>query len=237
MELQGQIRRARVISFSGIDGAGKSTQIARLHASLLQAGLSVRVVCFWEDVATLTRFREKAGHALFGGDAGVGTPEAPINRRDKNVRSWIMTAIRLVLYLADAISHRLLIRRARGSGVDVLIFDRYIYDELANLELHQPVMRLYARAISRLAPKPDISYLLDADPVAARARKPEYPLEFLEFNRKSYFRLNDCTGVFHVVGAMALDDVEREILKAAFDKLPLANLVPTPAQSAEALSA
>lgn len=237
MELQGQIRRARVISFSGIDGAGKSTQIARLHASLLQAGLSVRVVCFWEDVATLTRFREKAGHALFGGDAGVGTPEAPINRRDKNVRSWIMTAIRLVLYLADAISHRLLIRRARGSGVDVLIFDRSIYDELANLELHQPVMRAYARAISRLAPKPDISYLLDADPVAARARKPEYPLEFLEFNRKSYFQLNDCIGVFHVVGAMALDDVEREILKAAFNKLPLVNLVPTPARSAEALSA
>lgn len=236
MELQGQIRRARVISFSGIDGAGKSTQIARLHASLLQAGLSVRVVSFWEDVATLTRFRERAGHALFGGDSGAGTPEAPINRKDKNVRSWIMTGVRLVLYLADAISLRLLIGRARGSGVDVLIFDRFIYDELANLELHQPAMQAYARAITRMVPKPDVSYLLDADPPAARARKPEYPLEFLEFSRKSYFRLNDCAGVFHVVRPMAADDVKREILKVAFNNLPLAKLVP-PVRSAEALSA
>src|SRR5580704_13985421 len=99
----------RTISFSGIDGAGKSTQIERLCASLQQTGLSVRIVCFWDQVARLTRFRETAGHAVFGGDIGVGTPSAPICRRDKNIRSGIMTTIRLFLYSLDAISLRMFI--------------------------------------------------------------------------------------------------------------------------------
>ena len=110
-----------------------------------------------------------------------------------------MTPIRLFLYSLDAISLWLLIERAQHSRADVLIFDRYIYDELANLELHRWLMRAYARVLFRFVPKPDISYLLDADPIAARARKPEYPLEFLEFNRKSYFALNNLVSNFEVI--------------------------------------
>jgi len=236
MDAQRDNRRIRVISFSGIDGAGKSTQIERLRASLEQIGLSVRLVCFWDDVATLTRFREGMAHLVFRGDAGVGTPEAPIRRRDKNVRSWIMTGIRLFLYVADTISLRLLIKRVQRSGVDVLIFDRFIYDELANLELGQSAMRAYARAITNMVPKPDISYLLDSDPNEARARKPEYPLEFLDFNRRSYLTLNNFLGIFQVVAPMAVDDVERETLKIALKDLSLAKPLPAPVPNTEGLS-
>lgn len=222
----------KTISFSGIDGAGKSTQIRRLCASLRQTGLNVCMVCFWDHVARLTRFREVAGRAVFGGDVGAGTPSAPICRRDKNVRSGIMTAIRLLLYLLDAISLRLLIKRAQNSGADVLIFDRFIYDELANLELHRWMMRAYALALVRIVPKPDIGYLLDSDPVAARARKPEYPLEFLDFNRKTYLELNNLVSGFQVIAPMTVDDVEKEVLQLAIKAL-----LPAPAQSTEALDA
>lgn len=224
--------RMRTISFSGIDGAGKSTQIGRLCASLQQTGLSVRLVCFWDHVARLTRFRETAGHTVFGGDIGVGTPSTPICKRDKDVRSWLMTAIRLFLYSLDAISLRLLVRRAQNSGADLLIFDRFIYDELANLELHRWMMRAYARAIVRFVPKPDISYLLDADPAAARARKPEYSLEFLDFNRKSYLTLSNLECRFQVIAPMTVDEVEQEVLLLAINVLS-----PAPAQNTEALGA
>lgn len=237
MDAQRDNRQMRVISFSGIDGSGKSTQIERLRTSLEQTGLSVRSVCFWDDVATLTRFREEVALVIFRGDPGVGTPAVPIRKRDKNVRSWIMTGIRLFLYMADAISLGLLIRRAQRSDVDVLIFDRFIYDELANLKVDQPVMRAYARAITRMVPKPDISYLLDADPIEARARKPEYPLDFLDFNRRSYLALNDLLGIFHVVAPMAVDDVERETLKVALSHLSLTKLSPAPEANTEPLSA
>ncbi|MHB1858334.1 MAG: thymidylate kinase, partial [Acidobacteriaceae bacterium] len=83
-------RRCKFVSFSGIDGAGKSTQIENLYTRLKDAGLSVLLITFWEDVARLKRIREGAGHTLFRGDKGVGTPAAPINRRDKNVQSWPM---------------------------------------------------------------------------------------------------------------------------------------------------
>jgi thymidylate kinase len=232
MRAQLQSRHTKIISFSGIDGAGKSTQIERLCASLRQTGLSVRVVCFWDQVARLTRFRETAGHAVFGGDTGVGTPSAPICRRDKNVRSWIMTAIRLFLYSLDAISLRMLVKRAQDSGADLLIFDRFIYDELANLELGRWMMRAYARAIVGFVPRPDISYLLDADPVAARARKPEYPLGFLDFNRKSYLALSNLVCRFQVIAPLKADDVEQEVLQLAINALSL-----VPAQNIEALGA
>jgi thymidylate kinase len=124
-----------------------------------------------------------------------------------------MTGIRLLLYFIDAISLRLAVGRALRAEADFVIFDRYIYDELANLELRNPAMRAYVRLIIKLVPRPDISYLLDADPVTARARKPEYPLEFLHANRQSYLHLNNLIGGMTVISPMPIEEVKRAVLK------------------------
>ena len=159
---------------------------------------------------------------IFKGDKGVGTPNAPISRRDKNVRSWMMTLVRLCIYLADAVSTRTLMKRVQRSDADVIIFDRFIYDELANLSLKNALMRTYARLIARFVPKPDISFLLDADPVKARARKPEYPLEFLQFSRNSYFALNEIIDCMTVIAPMSVREVEQAILRRAEAALSVA---------------
>ena len=216
MENRRPKRQTKIVTFSGIDGAGKSTQIESLRLGLQDAGLHVKLVTFWEDIARLKGIREGAGHSLFGGDRGVGSPSAPINRRDKNVRSGLMTAVRLVLYLIDAISTRLAAKRAVREDPGVVIFDRYIYDELANLSLNNRFIRAYARLILMLVPKPDISYLLDADPSQARARKPEYPLDFLVINRQSYLDLSKIVDRMSVVPALSIDEVKRIILQNAF---------------------
>jgi thymidylate kinase len=207
------------VSFSGIDGAGKSTQIEALCARLKEDGLRVLSIRFWDDIARLTGLRETTGHTIFKGDKGVGTPSAPIIRRDKNVRSWFMTGARLFLYLIDAISVRFAVGKALRSEADLVIFDRYIYDELANLTLRNPAIRVYVRLIMKIVPKPDISYLLDADPVKACARKPEYPLEFLHSNRQSYLDLSELVGGMTLILPKPIKEVRREVLCYAHQAL------------------
>lgn len=212
-------RLTNFVSFSGIDGAGKSTQIEALCSRLKVDDQRVLIIRFWDDIARLKRIRERAGHAIFGGDEGVGTIAVPINRRDKNVRSWLMTGLRLFLYFMDAFSVRLAVRRALRSNVDAVIFDRYIHDELANLPLLNPFIRAYVRLIMKIVPMPQISFFLDADPTKARARKPEYPVEFLFTNRQSYLALSDVVGGITIIAPMSIMEVEQAILMHARMKL------------------
>jgi thymidylate kinase len=184
-----------VVSFSGIDGAGKSTQIAALQQLLRQSGFRVRLFTFWDDVVMFPRFREFMSLKAFKGDSGVGSPERPVQRRDKNVSAWPLTLLRIGFYFADALSLLRKVSRARNGNVDVVIFDRYIYDELSNLPRRHGAIRFLTRLILQLAPRPDMAYVIDAEPEAAYARKPEYPLDFVRKNRKSYIDLAHICGM------------------------------------------
>jgi thymidylate kinase len=205
--------RVVLVSFSGIDGAGKSTQIQNLFTLFSEAGLRVRILAFWDDVATLKGLREFLSRALFRGEPGIGTPSKPVNRRDKNVKSWPVTAVRFLLYFIDAVSLRLTTASANRNQVDVVIFDRYLYDELANLNLDRRFTRAYARLLLRMVPHPDIAYLLDVDPAQARARKPEYPLDFLQANRASYLALSELAGDLTIVAPGSRPEVQRSIIQ------------------------
>lgn len=199
------------VSFSGVDGAGKSTQIAALCAHMRECGLRVELVTFWDDIARLKRFRESAGHTFLKGDKGVGSPSAPIHRKDKNVQSWPMTLFRLFLYSFDAASVRAKVRKIAHSGADVVVFDRYLYDELANLPLSNPFIRTFIRLLMQFTPRPDVSYILDADPEQARARKPEYPIEFVHKNRKAYMDLSAIVGGMTVISPSSIEDMRRQV--------------------------
>jgi thymidylate kinase len=110
-----------------------------------------------------------------------------------------MTAFRFFLYFVDTLSLRAMTARARRTGADVVIFDRYLYDELANLALDHRLTRSYARLLLSIAPNPDAAYVLDVDPIQARARKPEYPVEFLHRNRAAYLSLSSLADGITVV--------------------------------------
>ena len=213
-----------LVSFSGIDGAGKSTQIEALRARLSEIGARVLLITFWQDVARLTRIREVTGHTLFKGDKGVGTPTKPVRRRDKNVRSWYMTAVRFALYSVDAISLRIAAAKTLSADADVVIFDRYLYDELANLSLQNPIARAYVRLLLMLVPQPKICFLLDADPVQAFARKPEYPLDFLHSSRASYLALAELVGGMTIIAPQPLEQVEQQVLRQVLTNLSAAGL-------------
>ncbi len=207
-----QQSRPVVISFSGIDGAGKSTQIELLHSSLLQSGLSVLRLAFWDNVVFLPQFRAGVSHKVLRGELGVGAPGKPVHRKDKNARKWYLTLARSPFYLLDVLKLRRVVAQARKSSADVVIFDRYIYDQLANVSGNL-AGRLYARLLLALAPRPDVAYLLDADPAAALARKPEYPLGFLREYRNAYFRLSKMAREIVVIPPSDVEGVQRGIVQ------------------------
>ena len=200
-----------LISFSGMDGAGKSTQINNLKSVAEQHGLKVAVLTFWDNVVMLSRYRESFVQKVFKSESGIGAPGKPVNRRDKNVRGWHMNLIRHGLYSLDAAHLPFVIRQAHRQGADVIIMDRYIHDELANLPLQNPLTRVYVKTVTKLVPKPDIAFVLDAEPELAYARKPEYPLHFLHKVRAAYLDLANLLGTITVVPALSLNEAKRVV--------------------------
>lgn len=204
-----QRRRPVLITFSGLDGSGKSTQIANLRADLASRRKQTELLAFWDDVVVFTRYRERFVHAVFKSERGAGAPGNPVHRRDKNVRRWYLTLARHFLYLLDALSLRRVVARSRRSAPDAILMDRYIYDEFVNLPLSNSISRAFIRFVNAVVPKPDLAFILDADPAAAVERKPEYPVDFMRDCRKSYAELPALVGHIIIVPPLPIDDVAR----------------------------
>ena len=213
------MQKPLLISFSGVDGSGKSTQIENLRSALHHSGLSTRLLAFWDNVVVGIKYREGFVHKIYKSERGIGAPGKPVNRRDKNMRGWYLTLARHFLYLLDAVSLCRVVAREKKTGADVIILDRYIYDELSNLNLENPLSRAFVRFIHAFVPQPDIAYLLDADPARAYDCKPEYPLEFMKECRQAYFELANLMGTLTIIPGHNLPEAKAAVLRAAQAKL------------------
>lgn len=204
-------RKPLVVSFSGLDGAGKTTQIENLRALAHSLGLRDTLLAFWDNIVVLSRYREGFVHKVYGSERGIGAPDKPVARRDKNVRAWYLSIIRHGLYLLDTLHLAWVIAKARRRDLDLVIVDRYIYDELANLPLENPLTRIFVQFVKGIAPTPDIAFLLDADPVAARIRKPEYSVEFMQQSRRAYFMLAELLDTMTVIPPLPLSEAKHQV--------------------------
>ena len=151
-----RLRRQLVfISFEGIDGSGKSTQVARLAAALRAAGRTVVLV------------REPGGTALSESIRGLLLdPAAEIHA---TAELFLFTAARAQLV------HTVL-QPALDAG-SVVIADRYADSTLAYQGAGRGVCSVGAlRTIQACATsglQPDVTFLLDLPPEAAAARRGE----------------------------------------------------------------
>src|SRR5271165_2411372 len=87
--------RPFLISFSGIDGAGKTTQIEHLSSRLQNQGLSVLRLSFWDHIAVWSEMRAGVGHrTLDTREAKDATRQTFSPKNNKHVRKWYLTAAR-----------------------------------------------------------------------------------------------------------------------------------------------
>ena len=197
--------RPFLISFSGIDGAGKTTQIELLTDSLQRRGFRVLQLSFWDDVAVWPQLRSSVGqHAANFYQDGQST-KIPEARNYKHIRKWYLTIARACLATLDALRLRRMMASRRLHATDVVIFDRYIYDQFANIYSPSFPSRTCIRMIQKITPRPDLAIFLDASPTDAHARKPEYPLDFVYENRRAFLGLR---GLFPELTTIPASDVE-----------------------------
>ena len=179
----------RVVSFSGIDGAGKSSQAQWLAEELRNQGTDA--VVYWLPLGhhrmqrlarTLKgRLRERRAHAA---SARQQTAKAGGDKAGPLPRVWT-TAVAI----AYGLSYRTFVIR-HGRRGRVVIFDRYVLDACAQMRYfygRERNLGFEKRVLTLLAPRAQ-SYFLDVPAEVALARKREqFDLEQLEL-QVSLFR-------------------------------------------------
>ncbi len=209
---QAMVTRPFLITFSGIDGAGKTTQIEHLSLCLRKRGLRVLRLSFWDHVAAGSKIRAGVGYQAAHCDQPDRLADGSfIPKNKKHIRKWYLTVARAGFYMLDVARLRRLLASQDAMAADVIIFDRYIYDQIANIYPQSFGARTYAKTLLKRTPAPDLAFFLDASPPAAFARKPEYPLEFMFQNRRSFLSLRDLVPELIIIPDAATEDVRSEI--------------------------
>ncbi len=150
-----------ILAISGLDGAGKSTQIELLDCWFEKHGK--RVKCLWARGGYTPGFDmlKRFLRLLFG--RALPTPGNSKYREKKLARRWI-AKIWLTIAILDLILFwGVYLRLQRLKGY-VVICDRYLYDTRLDFKQNFPHVKLEDMLIwhvmSWLVPKPDLSFLL-----------------------------------------------------------------------------
>jgi len=218
--MSGAPARSRFITFEGIEGTGKSTQIERLARALERAGESVLVT------------REPGGTAL-----GRRLRAVLLEPAERPMHPWV----ELLLYTADRAQHLsevVLPARERGT---VVLCDRYLDASLAYQGHARGLGFEAVLALHRSAPldtRPDRTLLLDMDAAAGleRARRRNaasaghrsegrFEAEELAFHervREGYLELarRESRRIVRIDAAAGPDAVGRAVIEALRDLFP-----------------
>ena len=188
-------KRSLLISFSGIDGSGKSTLVGGLGRYLREQGIETRTVWGAYELYLLRPVLHFLRKMLLkrkqkGGGAGdYGRYQDSLEKIGRISPLFkIYRAFILCEYLLEIlVKVRLPLLRGRN-----IIADRYVFDTATNLAAnygftHEAHRRLID-ALLKVCPKPDLAFYVDVPEEVAVRRKKDIPSILYVQKRRKYYR-------------------------------------------------
>jgi thymidylate kinase len=215
-------KRTRVISLSGLDGAGKSSQ-ARLLADGLDR-LGFPVVVEWAPARhpDLRLLSEPVRRLLRIGRRSTATGRTNPDFRPTRYPAGVAHTWVTIQAIATAFSFWRGVAPHLGRG-KVVVFDRYGLDYAVFLRYRHGSGRSFRpqlRLLKALSPRPLCSYLLDVPAETAHRRKEDqYTLEELRRQAEVYWEELELFGVRRRDGEQAPDELFAAILTEVWEAL------------------
>ncbi|MBT3356299.1 hypothetical protein HN784_03455 [bacterium] len=151
----------QLITISGLDGSGKTTQLDKLERSLKDANKKVsrfHITEFSIAKKILGRRKENSSKPA---------------RAVVSANSFTIT-LRKIALIIDATRFNQLFRKL-SSGYDYLLTDRYFYDQIVNIRYLEKIndgekIPAWQRLAEKLIKKPDIALFIEVSPEVAVSR-------------------------------------------------------------------
>lgn len=166
-----------IISFSGLDGSGKTTQALYLLSFLKQRNIKVQYIHIinWSLMNKLGRKFSNANS---------------IKRKEKSTKKKYMISLLLIsrklVLIIDILRFYIYFKFFANTKKQVFIFDRFFYD-LGVQAVYNGLMGKHLEFIYwRLVPTPTIAIFLDVVPELAQEREGEHSSEYFRLKRQLY---------------------------------------------------
>lgn len=216
-----------LICFTGIDGTGKTTLSKALVESLNKKGVKCKYVYAREKPFILKPFM-LVGNSVFLRGMGISknySEYSNTKRKAVEKHSFLSRVYQQILLFDYILQIFFKVKLPLMVGKNI-VCDRYVYDTVINDIPRSDdsignIRRLLKKCF-RIAPKPDIAFLIDLPEEIAYQRKNDTPsIGYLKERRKVYLEVGKEYGMIILDGSKSLEELKNSIQKEVFEKVKI----------------